>query len=137
MDESDYTKLLDHALEQIPEGAKKTERWEIPKAETEIEGKTTIIKNWNKIASSSKRGAHMFKYICKALGTAGDIQKSSGRAVLKSILKRSSINNQIKNYFDDYIICKTCGKPDTIVLKENRNHVLLCQACGTRRIIKL
>ncbi|MBN2154971.1 MAG: translation initiation factor IF-2 subunit beta [Candidatus Lokiarchaeota archaeon] len=138
MDEKDYYKLLDVGIEQIPEDVKTTERWEIPTVDIEYEGKTTIIKNWRKIIEQIHRDEkHLFKQICKELGAAGDIQHSSGRAVLKSIIKKSSLNKQIANYCKEYVICSTCGKPDTDIIKDGRNHVLKCQACGTRRIIKL
>jgi translation initiation factor 2 subunit 2 len=138
MDENDYSKLLDIAIEQIPEDAKDTKRWIIPKLDVDYEGKTTIIKNFKQIVTElGCDEKHFFKKICKELGAAGDIQKSSGRAVLKSILKKSSLNSQIENYTRDYIICQTCGKPDTVIIKDGRNHVLKCQACGTRRMVKL
>ena len=138
MDESEYSKLLDKAIEQIPEDAKVIRRWIVPTVDVDYEGKTTIIKNFKQIVTElGCDERHLFKKICKELGAAGDIQKSSGRAVLKSILKKSSLNSQIENYTKDYIICQTCGKPDTMILKDGRNHILKCQACGTRRIIKL
>ena len=138
MDETEYTNLLDKALAQIPQGAKETERWEIPQVDIEIEGKTTIIKNWKKIAEDiNKEEHHLFKKICKELGAAGDIQKSSGRAILKSVIKKSSLNKQIELYCKDFVLCTTCGKPDTVIVKDGRSHVLVCQACGTRRIVKL
>ena len=67
----------------------------------------------------------------------GDIQHSSGLAILKSIIKKPSLNKQVSNYCKEYVICNTCGKPDTVIIKDGRTHVLQCQACGTRRIIKL
>ncbi len=140
MDESEYIELLEDALEQIPEGAKEVARWEIPQVDIDIEGKTTIIKNWKQITEQIGNGKdpkHLLKKICNALGTAGDIQSTSGRAVLKSVLKRDSLNKQIVNYCKDFVICQTCNKPDTVIIKDGRNHVLVCQACGTRRIIKL
>lgn len=138
MDEAEYVKLLDKALEKVPSDAKSTERWQIPIVDVEYEGKTTIIKNWKRIVEEiNKDEKHVFKHICKELGAAGDIQKSSNRAVLKSVLKKSSLDKQLSNYCKEYVICATCGKPDTQIIKEGRNHVLVCQACGTRRIIKL
>lgn len=138
LDESDYFKLLDKALEQIPEEVKEQKRWIVPEVDLDYEGKTTIIKNFRNIVTElGCDDRHFFKKICKELGAAGDIQKSSGRAILKSVLKKSSINAQIANFAKEYVICQTCGKPDTTIIKDGRNHVLICQACGTRRIVKL
>jgi translation initiation factor 2 subunit 2 len=138
MEDDEYFKLLELGIEQIPEDVKTTERWKIPTVELQYEGKTTIIKNWRKLVDQIRKDEkHLFKFICKELGAAGDIQQSSGRAVLKSIIKKPSLNKQIVNYCKEYVICSTCGKPDTDIVKDGRNHVLKCQACGTRRIIRL
>ncbi|MBD3352665.1 MAG: translation initiation factor IF-2 subunit beta [Candidatus Lokiarchaeota archaeon] len=138
MDKEKYMALLDKGYEDMPETTRSTERWEIPKADIEYEGKTTVIKNWKYIMDELNRDEkRLFKKMCKELGVAGDIKSSSGRAILKSIVKRHSLNNFIKKYCQDYVICPTCSKPDTIITKDGRNHVLVCQACGTRRIIKL
>lgn len=138
MEEDEYYRLLDKGIKQIPEDVKTTERWKIPLVDIEYEGKTTIIRNWRKLVEQIRKDEkHLFKHICKELGAAGDIQYSSGLAVLKSIIKKPSLNKQISNYCKEYVICSTCGKPDTDIIKDGRNHVLKCQACGTRRIIKL
>lgn len=138
MDENTYIKLLDEAIGKIPSGTKDTDRWSIPVAEVIYEGKNTIITNFKKICEELGRDEkHFFKFICKELGAAGDIQMSSGRAVLKSVLKKPSINKQITQYVKNFVLCTTCNKPDTVIIKESRNHMLICQACGTRRIVKL
>lgn len=138
VDEKKYIELLDQALEKIPEDAKQQGRWEIPRVDLAYEGKSTIIKNWRSvIAELNRNEKHLFKKICKELGAAGTIQESAGRAILKSIIKKTAINNQIKKYAKDYVICQTCNKPDTVIQKDGRNHVLVCQACGTRKIIKM
>lgn len=138
MDEKTYLKLLEKGLEQIPEIAKETQRWIVPQVDAVYEGKTTIIRNFKSIVSElGCDEKHFFKKICKELGAAGDVQKSSGRAVLKSVLKKVSLNKQIEIYSRDYVVCQTCGKPDTVIIKDGRNHVMICQACGTRRVVKL
>lgn len=138
MDEEKYIKLLDQALEEIPEDAKQVGRWEIPKVDVSYEGKSTIIKNWRSIINELNRDEkHLFKKICKELGAAGTIQESSGRAILKSIVKKTALNKQVQKYTKEYVICQTCNKPDTIIRKDGRNHVLICQACGTRKMVKM
>ncbi|MHA1339898.1 MAG: translation initiation factor IF-2 subunit beta [Promethearchaeota archaeon] len=136
MEEEEYIKLLDKALAKIPDEVKATERWEIPKVNIIYDGKTTIIKNWKQIIESLGRDEkHLFKKICKNLGAAGEIQKN--RTVFRSIIKQAALNKQIEQYAKEYVICESCGKPDTTIIKEGRNHVVVCQACGRRRIIKL
>ena len=128
--------MLERAYEKIPEGFHGTERWEYPTVEMKIEGKNTLILNFKKIASQINRDEkHLFKYILQEVGTAGELKGPI--AQLKGRQKQNTLNRLIKNYCDYYVICETCGKPDTIIVKEDRKHFLVCQACGTRRIIKL
>jgi len=49
LDEENYIKLLDEAIEKIPDEAKDTDRWTIPVAQIVYEGKNTIITNFKKI----------------------------------------------------------------------------------------
>jgi len=131
----EYKKMLDRAFEKIPEGFHGTERWEYPKVEMKYEGKNTIIKNFKKIVNQINREEkHFFKYILQEVGTAGEIKGST--AQLKGRQKQNTLNRLIKNYCDNYVICETCLKPDTVIRKEGRKHIMVCQACGTRHIVK-
>jgi translation initiation factor 2 subunit 2 len=136
MDEKDYLILLERAYTRIPEGFHETDRWKIPTARLEFEGKNTIIVNFKEIVDLIKRDEkHLFKAILQEVGTAGEIKGMKG--ILKGKQKQSTIDRLITNYCEKYVICETCKKPDTMIIKEGRSHILVCQACGTRHPIKL
>jgi translation initiation factor 2 subunit 2 len=136
MEEEEYVALLNRAHERIPQGFHETDRWKIPTARIEFEGKNTIIVNFKEIVDTIKRDEHhLWKQILQEVGTAGEIKGNKG--ILKSKQKQSTIDRLIKNYCEKYVICETCQKPDTIIIKEGRSHVLVCQACGTRHPVKL
>jgi translation initiation factor 2 subunit 2 len=42
----------------------------------------------------------------------------------------------LDKYVKDFVLCKTCGRPDTQIDKEGRQAVLLCQACGSTRAVQ-
>ncbi len=136
MSEEEYTKLLDRAFEKIPEGFHETDRWKIPTARLEFEGKNTLIVNFKEIIENLKRDdKHFIKFILQEVGTAGGIK--GNKAVLKGKQKLSTIDRLIKNYCEKFVICETCLKPDTVIVKEGRSHLLVCHACGTRHPVKL
>jgi translation initiation factor 2 subunit 2 len=136
MEEKEYLELLDRAFQKIPEGFHDTERWKIPTIKLEFEGKNSIILNFKEIVDNIKRDEkHLFKYILQEVGTAGEIK--GNKAILKGKQKQRTLDHLIETYCDYYVICKTCLKPDTMILKEGRSHMLVCQACGTRRPVKL
>ncbi len=136
MSEEEYIKLLDRAFEKIPEGFHETDRWKIPTARLEFEGKNTLIVNFKEIIETIKRDdKHFIKFILQEVGTAGGIK--GNKAILKGKQKLSTIDRLIKNYCEKFVICETCLKPDTVIIKEGRSHLLVCHACGTRHPVKL
>ena len=136
MSEEEYSKLLERAFEKIPEGFHETDRWKIPTARLEFEGKNTLIVNFKEIIENLKRDdKHFIKFILQEVGTAGGIK--GNKAVLKGKQKLSTIDRLIKNYCEKFVICETCLKPDTVIVKEGRSHLLVCHACGTRHPVKL
>lgn len=136
MSEEEYIKLLDRAFEKIPEGFHETDRWKIPTARLEFEGKNTLIVNFKEIIENVKRDdKHFIKFILQEVGTAGGIK--GNKAILKGKQKLSTIDRLIKNYCEKFVICETCLKPDTVIIKEGRSHLLVCHACGTRHPVKL
>jgi len=127
--ELQYERLLDRLYDLLPEQAKKPVRFEIPKAQVEIHGKTTLIKNFESIAKVFRREKkHLFKYLCKELGTTGSIEGSMAR--LKGRFGPATINRKIEEYAKEFVLCPICGKPDTHFTELRGVKMLKCEACG-------
>ncbi len=128
----DYDTLLQRVRDSLPEKVATRERFEIPKAEVIHEGKNTIIRNFMDIVKKIDRDPlHVYKYLMRELGTAGNIQER--RLILKGRISPSLIQNRIGNYVRTYVICYECGSPDTELRKEGRVEILVCKACGAIR----
>ncbi len=128
----DYDSLLARVREALPEEIKNRERFEVPKAEVIYEGKNTIIKNFMDIVKKINRDPmHVYKYLMRELGTAGNIQGE--RLILKGRVSQSLIQSRIDSYVKTYVICYECGSPDTELRKEGRVEILVCKACGAIR----
>jgi len=137
MDDSEYLKLLDHALSQLPADVMSHERFVIPEAQAFTEGNKTLIKNFKQLAEKCVRDPHHFlKYLVNEVGTAGSYDDQAGRATFTGVFTRKLIFDTIDKYVKEFVICKTCGRPDTQINKEGRQAVLLCQACGSTRAIQ-
>jgi translation initiation factor 2 subunit 2 len=131
----DYDKLLDKAFKKIPTQAIKSDRFVLPQAKVFISGKTTIVDNIKEIASVLNRErAHIIKYLSKELGTAG--KEEDDRAIFQGRFSPSQINELIKDYSNEYVICLECGRPDTRLIRVGRVMTLKCDACGGHRPIK-
>ncbi len=128
----DYDSLLNRVREAIPENIVARERFEVPKVEIIYEGKNTIIKNFMDIVKRIDRDPmHVYKYLMRELGTAGNIQ--GDRLILKGRVSSSLIQNRVDSYIKTYVICYECGSPDTELRKEGRVEILVCKACGAIR----
>ena len=128
----DYDSLLNRVRDAIPENIVARERFEVPKAEILYEGKNTIIKNFMDIVKRIDRDPmHVYKYLMRELGTAGNIQ--GDRLILKGRVSSSLIQNRVDSYIKTYVICYECGSPDTELRKEGRVEILVCKACGAIR----
>ena len=132
----DYKKLLEKAKKELPEKIQAaSERFEIPKIEGHIEGRKTILTNFFQIASHIRRNPeHFQKFMLKGLATSG--QREGDRLILNNKIPSAKINQKIKQYVEEFILCKECGKPDTELIKENRLSFVHCLACGAKHSVR-
>jgi|SRR3989338_3841680 len=132
----DYEKLLKQARKELPSIVFEKERFEIPKVIGHIQGNRTIISNFMQIAGSLRRGPeHMLKFVLRELATPGEIKKSGG-VIIGTKVSASRINEKIKQYAHEFVLCYECGKPDTKMEKDGNFSFLKCMACGARHPIK-
>lgn len=132
----EYKELLKKAREQLPKSVFEKERFEIPKIRGHIQGNRTILSNFLQIADILGRAPeHLLKYILKELATPGEIKKS-GSVIIGTKVSALRINEKIRKYANEFVLCTECGKPDTKIEKENEFTFLKCHACGARHPIK-
>ena len=92
-----YEELLEQGFKHIPETARKSERFEIPKAEGMFQGNKTIITNFSSIVSELRRDAqHFLKFLLKELATPGNLENN--RLILGRKVSSSMVNAKIKQY---------------------------------------
>ena len=131
----DYKKLLDKAIEQLPEKVAAHERFEIPKVMGHLQGNKTVISNFAQIADLLGRDInHILKYIQKELATPGEIKQKA--VIMGSKVSASRINEKITAYAQEFVICKECGKSDTKIIKEGEFAFIKCTACGARHPVR-
>jgi len=132
----EYKELLKKARKQLPKSVFEKERFEIPNVRGHIQGNKTILSNFLQIADIlGRKPEHLLKYILKELATPGEIKKS-GSAMVGTKVGASRINEKIRQYANDFVLCAECGKPDTKIEKEDKFTFLKCHACGAKHPIK-
>ena len=131
-----YEEMLDNLYKALPERTKKHERFEMPQADSFLQGNKTIIKNYSAILKTTGRSEkHLFKFITKETATAASIDES-GRLILNGKFYQTQVNDLIKNYVKQFVLCPECDRPDTKVIEKQGIKMLKCEACGAISSVK-
>lgn len=131
----DYEKLLEKAYQDVKVVEKGSERFEIPKVEGHIIGNNTFITNFSQIAAYLRRDAnHLAKFLQKELAVYGKVE--GNRLMLKTKLNSEKVNEKVRKYAKEFVVCPVCGKPDTEVVSEKGIKLKHCLACGAKSPIK-
>ena len=131
----EYDRLLDKAYEEMPEETKQTARFELPQPDVFFEGNKTILRNFVPIAKQFRREEdHLQKFLTKELGAYALV--SGERLIFSKKLFGKKIGDAIKRYASEYVLCPTCGKPDTRFATLEGVKILKCEACGAWKPLK-
>lgn len=132
---TEYSDILDRALSQLSASPTTSDsRFVLPALKVFTEGKTTIFDNFDVICDYINRErAHVMKFLLNELGTAGKIV--GDRVIFQGRFSLDAIEDQIRRYMDEYVLCWECKKPDSHFEKLDRVWVLKCDACGAIRPI--
>lgn len=74
------------------------------------------------------------KFITHELATAGSFEDP--RLVLQGKFVKSGLEALVQRYTQNYVICPTCGRPDSKIMKEEKFYFLQCEACGAKTPLK-
>ena len=98
--------------------------------------KKTNFANLAEIAKRMHRSVdHVIAFIYAELGTTGSIA-GGGQLILRGRLQQKQIETVLRRYIMEYVTCKTCRSPDTVLVKENRLFFLDCEQCNSRRSVQ-
>jgi len=130
-----YEKMLDRAYLSIPQKALEHKRFEIPKVESFIEGKKTIVKGFGNLLKDMRRDKkHFLKFLTKE--TALPITEGPNQATIGGRINSFQLNKLVERYFNEYVLCPECKRPDTKILSQDGAKLMKCEACGAVKPIK-
>jgi translation initiation factor 2 subunit 2 len=131
-----YEALLKRAREKLPHVQVGSDRFQVPDPDVMIDGKNTVIRNFQDIAGTLRREPeHVIGFLAREIGCPGVLELP--RAYLKSKVSRDAIQQRLREYTEKYVICSECKRPDTHLSKEGRFMVLICEACGAQRPVTM
>jgi translation initiation factor 2 subunit 2 len=125
----DYEKMLDRAYLSVPKKALEHERFEIPRADSMIQGSKTIVRGFNNLLKDMRREEkHFLKYLTKE--TATSVTKGNNQIIINGKVNAYNLNKIIESYFKQFVLCPECGKPDTSIISQSGTKMMKCEACG-------
>jgi len=134
MADLDYKNLLKKVVDSTNKKELAEDRLKIPKADIFYEGNTTVIKNFDKISDIINRDPDVvLKFLLGSLGTAGELV--GPRAVFQGKIPTKNVHDRLKDYVDMFVICSECNRPDTHLVKQGRELLIRCDACGAFRSV--
>ncbi|OBZ89777.1 putative eukaryotic translation initiation factor 2 subunit beta [Choanephora cucurbitarum] len=135
-----YDELLDRVFNILrqnnPELAGEKKKYTIVPPSIHREGnKKTIFANVSEISKRLHRPAdHVIQFLFAELGTTGSIDAAQ-RLIIKGRFQQKQIENVLRRYIVEYVTCKTCKSPNTIMTKDNRLYFVTCEHCGSTRSV--
>ncbi|KAG7451634.1 eukaryotic translation initiation factor 2 beta [Guyanagaster necrorhizus] len=113
-----------------------TKRYTIAPPSIHREGnKKSIFANVTDICKKMHRQPeHVIQFLFSEMGTTGSVD-GAGRLVIKGRFQQKQVENVLRRYIVEYVTCKTCKSPDTLLTKENRIFFMSCESCGSRRSV--
>lgn len=130
-----YEKLLEETYKKVKPITSNGERFEIPQAEGLIEGNKTIITNFKQICDILRRKPeHLAKFLQRELATPAQIE--GDRLVMQRKISSQRINEKIKEYTEEFVLCRECKKPDTELIKQDAFMFVHCLACGAKHSVR-
>ncbi len=125
--------MLKRAVQNLP--TRSEMRFEIPTASVAVGKRQTVIKNFAEIVKTIRRAPQdVSKYLFKELAVPGETR--GGELILQAKVPTTLINQRIREYVKDFVLCKECGKPDTALQKLDNYIFIKCEACGAKRPVR-
>jgi translation initiation factor 2 subunit 2 len=136
IDDKEYSELLDRAFSKLPTLETEKSDFVIPSVEYTVQGNKTMIRNIVSIADKARRDvSDIARYLSKEFGVPTSMEDQ--RLVLTGRFMQEQLDKEIHKYFETYVICRECHKPDTHLENAGRGMLtLVCEACGARYGLK-
>ncbi|GJJ70203.1 translation initiation factor 2 subunit 2 [Entomortierella parvispora] len=134
-----YTELLSRVFKILrhsnPELVSEKRYTIVPPSVMRDGNKKTIFSNVADICKRMRRPPeHVIHFLFAELGASGSIDGSQ-RLVIKGRFQQKQIEAVLRRYIVEYLTCKTCKSPHTLLNKENRLLFLCCEDCGSTRSV--
>lgn len=132
----DYAALLGRIRDGLSDEARQeAARLELPPVDVMWEGQKTFLRNFAEFPKVLRREPEkILQYLAKEFAVPAE--RIGEKAMFIGKRDPDDFTRLFRIYLQDYVLCPTCGSPDTRVTKENRIAFLVCEACGAKSTLK-
>ncbi len=125
-----YEKMLERVYQNIPKRSLDKERFEFPKVESFVQGPKTIVKNFTHLCKVMRREdpKDLLKFLTKE--SASPAKPEAERLIIGGKFSEKQVGDWFTRFIAEFVLCSTCGKPDTHYIDHNGVRQLKCEACG-------
>lgn len=98
--------------------------------------KKTVFVNFMELCKAMHRTPeHVLQFLLAELGTSGTLDGQQ-RLIVKGRFLPKAFEGILRRYVTEYVLCKMCKSPDTILNRENRLFFLRCEQCGASSTVQ-
>ncbi|PIN85058.1 MAG: translation initiation factor IF-2 subunit beta [Candidatus Diapherotrites archaeon CG11_big_fil_rev_8_21_14_0_20_37_9] len=131
----EYEKMLNRLYGSLPEKTTSKERFEIPRLDSRVQGKKTMVNNFSAVVKLiGREEKHVYKYFAKE--TASSLTIESGKLIMNGKFYPDMLGKLFDSYLKEFVYCHECGKPDTKIVDNQGIKMLKCTACGALSPLK-
>lgn len=130
-----YEDMLKELYTVLPSRSLAKERFQVPRAESFMQGKKTMLTNFSAMAKTARREeGHLYKFLVKQSGSSATVEES--RLVFNGKFSAEEIQRWVEEYFSRFVLCPECRRPDTQFVEQRGVKNLKCSACGAHSPVK-
>lgn len=131
-----YQDMLDMAYKKIPKIMTIASRYHIPEIKSSVQGKKTLLKKLPQLCKALRRPQeHVLKFFVRELASKAEIKGND--AIFVGKFRNSLLNDKLKAYVKEYLLCAQCGKPDTKLNNKDNITYKVCEACGAKNVVRI
>ncbi|GAB4833141.1 hypothetical protein Ancab_031386 [Ancistrocladus abbreviatus] len=99
------------------------------------EGTRTVFVNFMDLCKTMHRQPEdVMAFILSMVGTHGSLDRQL-RLVVKGRFTPNNVEEILRKYINEYVVCGICRSPDTNISKQSSFFVLSCEQCGSERSV--
>lgn len=102
-------------------------RYKMPALQAKQQTNCVVIENLSGIASSLNRPACM---ILKFFGVRLGTQVNTSKNTINGTFKASDLQDTLQEFIATYVLCPSCGNPETTIYMKKTTYKRSCKACG-------